>query len=78
MISLPLKLLLGTNYSLVMTLALIIYFLLAFVLMRKLLLYGIRPTKTLAWLLAIFTITLGGMLFYLILGRNRKKNKITK
>ncbi|WP_111707693.1 cardiolipin synthase [Lutibacter citreus] len=58
-----------------MTLALILYFLLAFVLVVKLLLNGIRPTKTLAWLLAIFTIPVGGMLFYFILGRNRKKNK---
>ncbi|WP_405572574.1 cardiolipin synthase [Winogradskyella sp. Asnod2-B02-A] len=58
-----------------MTIALIIYFLMAFVLMGRLLLYGVRPTKTLAWLLAIFTIPVGGMLFYFILGRNRKKNK---
>ncbi|WP_195806625.1 cardiolipin synthase [Winogradskyella helgolandensis] len=58
-----------------MTIALIIYFLLAFVLMGRLLLYGVRPTKTLAWLLAIFTIPVGGMLFYFILGRNRRKNK---
>tara|TARA_R110002033_G_scaffold112652_1_gene158016 strand:- start:2385 stop:3767 length:1383 start_codon:yes stop_codon:yes gene_type:complete len=43
--------------------------------MGRLLLYGVRPTKTLAWLLAIFTIPVGGMLFYFILGRNRKKNK---
>lgn len=47
----------------------------AFVIMVRLLLYGVRPTKTLAWLLAIFTIPVGGMLFYFILGRNRKKNK---
>tara|TARA_R110002124_G_scaffold227889_2_gene393267 strand:- start:17701 stop:19137 length:1437 start_codon:yes stop_codon:yes gene_type:complete len=61
-----------------MTLAIILYFLLAFVLMGKLLLYGVRPTKTLAWLLAIFTVPVGGMLFYFILGRNRKKNKFYK
>jgi len=41
----------------------------------RLLLYGIRPTKTLGWLLAIFTIPVGGMLFYFVLGRNRRKNK---
>jgi cardiolipin synthase len=58
-----------------MTIALILYFVLAFVLMGKLLLNGVRPTKTLAWLLAIFTIPVAGMLFYFILGRNRKKNK---
>lgn len=61
-----------------MTLAVSLYFLLAFILMGKLLLYGVRPTKTLAWLLAIFTVPVGGMLFYFILGRNRKKNKFYK
>ncbi|MFD2914556.1 cardiolipin synthase [Psychroserpens luteus] len=58
-----------------MIIAIILYFLLAFVLMGRLLLYGVRPTKTLAWLLAIFTVPVGGMLFYFILGRNRRKNK---
>ena len=58
-----------------MTIALIIYFSLAMVLVGKLLLNGIRPTKTLGWLLAIFTIPVGGMLFYFVLGRNRRKNK---
>jgi cardiolipin synthase len=58
-----------------MTIAIILYFLLAFFLMGKLLIYGIRPTKTLAWLLAIFTVPIGGMLFYFVLGRNRRKNK---
>lgn len=61
-----------------MILALIIYSLIAFFLVGKLLLNGIRPTKTLAWLLAIFTIPVGGMLLYFILGRNRKKNKFYK
>ncbi|OWW25398.1 cardiolipin synthase [Zobellia sp. OII3] len=58
-----------------MTIALIVYFSLALFLVGRLLLYGIRPTKTLAWLLAIFTIPVGGMLFYFVLGRNRRKNK---
>lgn len=59
-----------------MTIAIILYFLLALFLMGgKLLIYGIRPTKTLAWLLAIFTVPIGGMLFYFVLGRNRRKNK---
>lgn len=44
----------------------------------RLLIYGTWPTKTLAWFLAIFTIPAGGMLFYLLLGRNRKKNKFFK
>lgn len=58
-----------------MTIAIIAYFLLAIVLVRKLLLFGVRPTKTLGWLLVIFTIPVAGMLFYFILGRNRRKNK---
>ena len=61
-----------------MTIALIVYFSLAMVLVVKLLLYGVRPTKTLAWLLAIFTVPVGGMVIYFALGRNRKKNKFFK
>jgi cardiolipin synthase len=60
------------------TIFLIIYFLIAIALMGRLILYGMRPTKTLAWLLAIFTIPIGGMLFYFIMGRNRRKNKFYK
>lgn len=55
---------------------LILYFLAGIVIVIKLILYGMRPTKTLAWMLAIFTIPVGGMLFYLLLGRNRRKNKL--
>lgn len=58
--------------------ALVLYFLIALFLMSRLLMYGVRPTKTLAWLLAIFTIPVAGMLFYFILGRNKKKNKFYK
>jgi len=54
----------------------IIYFILALVLVIGLLLNGVRPSKTLAWLLAIFTIPIGGVLLYLLLGRNRRKNKL--
>ncbi len=61
-----------------MILTLILYILIAFTLIIRLLLYGIRPTKTLAWLLVIFTIPVAGMLFYFILGRNRRKNKFFK
>ncbi|EPR73774.1 cardiolipin synthetase [Winogradskyella psychrotolerans RS-3] len=61
-----------------MVVALILYFLVAIFLMVKLLLYGVRPTKTLAWLLAVFTIPIAGMLFYFVLGRNKKKNKFYK
>ncbi len=44
----------------------------------RLLLNGMRPTKTLAWLFAIFTIPVGGMFLYFMLGRNRRKNKLFK
>lgn len=40
------------------------------------LLHGAKPSKTLAWLLAIFTVPVGGILLYLVLGRNRRKNKL--
>lgn len=43
-----------------------------------LLLYGVKPSKTLGWLLAIFTIPVGGMLLYLLFGRNRRKIKLFK
>ncbi|MCM4168108.1 Major cardiolipin synthase ClsA [Arenibacter antarcticus] len=42
------------------------------------LLHGARPSKTLAWVLAIFTVPVGGILLYLLLGRNRRKNKLLK
>ncbi len=60
------------------TIAIILYFLLAIAIIVRLLFYGVRPTKTLAWLLAIFTIPVGGMLFYFMLGRNRKIDKFYK
>ncbi len=58
-----------------MVIVLILYALIAAALVVRLLLDGIRPTKTLGWLLAIFTVPVGGMLFYFVLGRNRRKNK---
>ncbi|MEW7279783.1 cardiolipin synthase [Aquimarina sp. 2201CG1-2-11] len=57
-------------------LVLFIYILIVGLIIFRLLLNGMRPTRTLAWLLAIFTIPVGGMLLYLILGRNRRKNKL--
>ncbi|WP_411030519.1 cardiolipin synthase [Spongiimicrobium sp. 3-5] len=60
------------------TILIITYFLLAIVLVIGLLVNGMRPSKTLAWLLAIFTIPVGGILLYLMLGRNRRKNKLIK
>ncbi|WP_394749364.1 cardiolipin synthase [Spongiimicrobium salis] len=57
---------------------LILYVVLAIVVVFGLLINGVRPSKTLAWLLAIFTIPIGGILFYLLLGRNRRKNRLLK
>ena len=52
-----------------------LYIILAVSIVISLLLNGVRPSKTLAWLLAIFTIPVGGILLYLLLGRNRRKQK---
>lgn len=54
----------------------VLYIFLAISIVISLLLNGVRPSKTLAWLLAIFTIPVGGMLLYLLVGRNRRKQKI--
>ncbi|WP_350285324.1 cardiolipin synthase [uncultured Croceitalea sp.] len=54
----------------------ILYALIAISMVVGILLNGVRPAKTLAWLLAIFTIPVGGILLYLMLGRNRRKNKL--
>tara|TARA_R110002020_G_scaffold137434_2_gene306660 strand:- start:191649 stop:193055 length:1407 start_codon:yes stop_codon:yes gene_type:complete len=61
-----------------LTLALVLYILIALSLVVSLLVNGVRPSKTLAWLLAIFTIPVAGILFYLMLGRNRRNKKIVK
>jgi len=53
--------------------ALIIYLLLAIGMVISLLVNGIKPAKTLAWLLTIFTIPVGGILLYWMIGRNRRK-----
>ncbi len=55
----------------------VIYSLLAISLVISLLLNGVRPSKTLAWLLAIFTIPVGGILLYLMLGRNRRIHRLS-
>ncbi len=54
------------------------YLFFAVVIVITVLLHGARPSKTLAWLLAIFTVPVGGILLYLLLGRNRRKNKLFK
>ena len=61
-----------------LTIFVILYILLALVLIIGLLLNGVRPSKTLAWLLAIFTIPIGGILLYWMLGRNRRKKKLSE
>ena len=53
--------------------ALIIYLLLAIGMVISLLVNGIKPAKTLGWLLTIFTIPVGGILLYWMIGRNRRK-----
>lgn len=57
---------------------LIFYSTLAIAIVISLLIYGAKPSKTLSWLLAIFTIPVGGILLYLVLGRNRRKNKLLR
>ncbi|MCK5442196.1 MAG: cardiolipin synthase [Maribacter sp.] len=53
--------------------ALIIYLVIAIGMVLSLLVNGIKPAKTLAWLLTIFTIPIGGILLYWMIGRNRRK-----
>lgn len=54
----------------------VVYIIIALIMVVSLLLNGIRPSKTLAWLLAIFTIPVGGVLLYILFGRNRRKSKM--
>ncbi len=54
------------------------YTLLAMGIVLSLLVNGVRPSKTLAWLLAIFTIPVGGLLLYWMLGRNRRKHRMSR
>lgn len=60
------------------TIFLSLYIIVALFIVLSLLLHGARPTKTLAWLLVIFTIPVGGILLYMLLGRNRRKKKLLK
>ncbi len=55
-----------------------LYILIGILIIIRLLLNGMRPTNTLAWILVIFTIPVGGIFLYLMLGRNRRKNKLFK
>ena len=60
------------------TILFILYGLIAIAIVLSLLVNGVRPAKTLAWLLAIFTIPVGGILLYIMVGRNRRKNKLIR
>jgi len=53
-----------------------LYIVIALLMVVSLLLNGVRPSKTLAWLLAIFTIPVAGVLLYILFGRNRRKSKM--
>ncbi len=54
----------------------VLYIVIALTIVAGLLVNGVRPARTLAWLLAIFTIPVGGILLYIMIGRNRRKNKL--
>ena len=60
------------------TILVILYVPIALSMVISLLVNGIRPSKTLGWLLAIFTIPVAGILLYLMLGRNRRKRRLVK
>ncbi len=60
------------------SIAFIVYIFISVFIILRLLLNGMRPTLTLAWILAVLTIPVGGMFMYLMLGRNRRKNKLFK
>lgn len=53
-----------------------VYVLIALSIVLSILLHGAKPSKSLAWLLAIFAIPVGGIILYLIMGRNRRKHKL--
>lgn len=55
-----------------------IYILITLSIVIAILLHGAKPSKSLAWLLAIFAIPMGGIILYLLLGRNRRKNKLVQ
>ncbi|WP_047414604.1 cardiolipin synthase [Cellulophaga sp. Hel_I_12] len=57
---------------------LVFYLVVALFIITSILLHGAKPSKTLGWLLAIFTIPVGGIILYLLLGRNRRKSKLLK
>ena len=64
--------------SMFYTILIVSYVLIAIGIVISLLVNGVRPSKTLAWLLAIFTIPVGGILLYLMIGRNRRRNRLPR
>lgn len=55
-----------------------IYVLITLSIVLSIILYGAKPSKSLAWLLAIFALPVGGIILYLLLGRNRRKRKLIR
>lgn len=60
------------------TLFYVLYILFITGLIINLLLSGVRPTKTLAWIMVVVFIPVFGVILYFSLGRNRRKNKFFK
>ncbi|NND05335.1 MAG: cardiolipin synthase [Saprospiraceae bacterium] len=60
------------------TLLYVLYTLVIAALIINLLLSGVRPTKTLAWIMVLIFIPIVGIILYFSLGRNRRKNKFFK
>jgi cardiolipin synthase len=54
----------------------IIYILITISIIVSILLYGAKPSKSLAWILVIFALPVGGIFLYLVIGRNRRKRKL--
>jgi cardiolipin synthase len=58
------------------SLFIVTYVLIALSIVLSVILHGAKPTKSLAWVLAIFAIPIGGIFLYLLVGRNRRKHKL--
>ena len=52
-----------------------IYALVALSIIISIIIHGAKPTKSVAWILTIFAIPVGGIVLYLLMGRNRRKHK---
>lgn len=53
-----------------------IYAIVALSMVISIIIHGAKPTKSVAWILTIFVIPVGGIVLYLLMGRNRRKHKI--